>query len=322
MNAPERPDEEIAALVVDHLDEARELAATVTDVMGTPPSFATPEGLEQLRSGNLFGEMPDTDVIERTVPGPAGPLHVRIAEPPADPIAVYLHIHGGGWCAGSATAADTANVELARTAGVAVVSVDYRLAPEHPWPAPADDVEAVATWLLGQGAGEFGTQRLALGGDSAGAHLAAVTALRLRDRHDAIDRLVAVNLTFGIYDLGMTPSQRQASTDPVLPRAALEACYEHLLPGQSPELRRDPDVSPLYADLAGLCPALVSVGTRDPLLDDSLFMAERWAMAGNPCRLDVYPEGVHGFSALPIELGTIARRRMDEWVRTQVAAAG
>lgn len=306
-----------------HLDETRRMNELIAAFMPSVPSFATAEGLAELRAneGFLAGDAVE-GVVERSLPGPSGPIAARVHR--GERIdAVYLDIHGGGWCIGSARNGDAANVELAARAGVAVVSIDYRLAPEHPWPAGADDCEAAALWLLEHGPAEFGTGTLLVGGSSAGAHLAAVTLLRLRDRHgpDALTHVVGANLVFGAYDLGLTPSQRRAEDGLVIPLATLEACYAHTFPGLDADARRDPAISPLYADLAGLPPALFTVGTADPLLDDSLFMAARWRAAGNEAQLHVYPEAAHGFPSFPIEIARIARARMAAFVASRLDLA-
>ncbi len=153
---------------------------------------------------------------------------------------------------------------------------------------------------------EFGTDRLVIGGGSAGGHLSVLTLLRLRDRHDALGAIAAANLVAGAFDLGMTPSQRTSEDALIIPLATLEACYRHFLPGLDREARRDPSISPLYADLTGMPPALFTTGTLDPVLDDSIFLAGRWRAAGSHAELAIYPEAVHGFAAFPTEM---ARRR-------------
>ena len=160
------------------------------------------------------------------------------------------------------------------------VSVKYRLAPENPYPAGPDDCEAAALWIVREGTKRFGTTKLAIGGESAGAHLSAVTLLRLRDRHK-LSPFSAALLNYGCFDLGMTPSARhwgdgEARAQHRRRSTAFRKCF--LPPGTDTS---DPDVSPLYADLRGMPAALFSVGTRDALLDDSLFMAPRWLAAGN-----------------------------------------
>jgi acetyl esterase len=210
---------------------------------------------------------------------------------------------------------------LADTVNLAVVSVDYRLSPEHPYPAGPDDCEAAALWVVEHARAELGSDRLVIGGESAGAHLAAVTLLRLRDRHRLADRFLGANLIFGAYDLSQTPSQRGVGTSTeidVLDGTGFP--LDLFLPGLSREERRDPDISPLYADLSGMPPALFSVGTADHLLDDTLFMAARWVAAGNDAELLVYPDTPHGCIALP----TVAARffpRLFDFFRERLAAA-
>ena len=122
----------------------------------------------------------------------------------------------------------------------------------------------------------------------------------MRDKHHAADRFLGANLLFGAYDLSRTPSQRGVGVAPgtdILDGTGFP--LDLFLPGMSEAERRDPDISPLYADLSGLPPALFSVGTNDHLLDDSLFMAARWEVAGNRSELLVYPDTPHGCIALP-----------------------
>ena len=241
--------------------------------------------------------------IDRTIDGPAGPIRLRTF-PRDEPDAVMLHIHGGAWMAGTPESIDLLNEIIADQCNVAVVSVDYRLSPEHPYPAGPDDCEAAAAWLLDHAAAEFGSDRLLIGGESAGAHLAAVTLLRMRDKHDAISRFLGANLVFGAYDLSRTPSQRGVGVE--VGSDILDGTVwvlDLFLPGMTDEQRRDPDVSPLYADLHDMPPALFSVGTNDHLLDDTLFMAARWEAAGNRSELLVYPETPHGCIALPSVAG-------------------
>ncbi len=237
--------------------------------------------------------------VDREISGPAGPVRLRTFVP--DQVdGVFLHIHGGGFVTGSPEMTDLLHEMLSKQLHLAFVSVDYRLAPEHPYPAGPDDCEAAALWVLEHAERELGSDRLLIGGESAGAHLAACTLLRLRDRHDAADRFGAANLVFGIYDLGGTPSQRGMIERPdILTAEQIEYFTELFSPGRSPEERRDPDISPLYADLHGLPPALFTVGADDHLVDDTLFMAARWALAGNRAELLVYPESPHGGIGMP-----------------------
>lgn len=247
--------------------------------------------------------------VDRIIEGPAGPLPLRMFGAPGAR-AVLLHIHGGGWALGAHDLQDPLLEAVAATARVAVVSVGYRLAPEHPYPAANDDCEAAALWLVRNARTEFGTDRLLIGGESAGAHLSVATLLRLRDRHD-LRPFSAAGLTYGAFDLGLTPSARRWGTrNLVLSTPIMERFIEWYAP---PDVC-DPDASPLHGDLRGLPPALFSVGTLDPLLDDTLFMALRWIAAGNPAELAVYAGGVHGFNALPTSLARRANARLMEFI--------
>ena len=244
---------------------------------------------------------------DRTVGASGREVPVRVFVPPHVD-GVYLHIHGGGWVLGRAHHQDVRLWELARHARLAVVSVDYRLAPEHPYPAGPDDCESAALWLVANAANEFGSDRLFIGGESSGAHLSVVTLLRMRDRQ-GYRGFLGANLVYGPYDLQFTPSVANwGERELILSTPTIRWFTEQFVPEAAQ--RADPDVSPLYADLRGLPPALFTVGTMDPLLDDSLFMSARWLAAGNVAELAVYPGGVHGFNAFPLQLGREATERM------------
>jgi acetyl esterase/lipase len=239
-------------------------------------------------------------------------IPLRIIEPAGKPRGIYLHLHGGGWVLGGADMQDPMLERIADNTGQTVVSVEYRLAPEHPYPAGPDDCEAAAAWLVKHGKREFGSDALTIGGESAGGHLTAVTLIRMRDRH-GYSGFRGANIVYGAFDLAMTPSQRQfGETRLVLRTIDMQQFYNAFLPTATD--RRIPDISPLYADLKNLCPALFSVGTRDPLLDDTLFMHARWAAAGNPAELAIYPGGAHGFTLFPNELAKSATARIDAFL--------
>ncbi len=267
------------------------------------PPFVTftPQEIRDARhSGEgIFGPLEYSErAVNRVIAGPDGDLTLRVFMPETV-CGVYLHIHGGGWVLGGADQSDAARLREADANQVAVVSVEYRLAPEHPYPAGPDDCEAAALWLVENAASEFGTERVLIGGESAGAHLSAVTLLRLQDRH-GLTPFQGANLVYGAYDLSMTPScANWGEFNLILSTPIVEWFIDKYVPA---EKRRDPDVSPLFANLSGMPPALFSVGTLDPILDDSLFMASRWTAAGNDAELAVYPGGVHGFNGLPGDL--------------------
>jgi acetyl esterase/lipase len=315
-----------SAELEQHVEEAR--AANQQLAQLPPMSFDTVDDIRQLRA---FLDSPDSPfvtfvgtpvlpVAELSIPGPAGPIPARVIRPERVD-AVYLDVHGGGWMIGSPRMNDMENDELARAAGVATVSIDYRMAPEHRLEDAIDDCVAAARWLIEHAGAELGSDRLLIGGGSAGGHLAAVTLLRLRDQDTAAGSFLGANLVFGCYDLSGTPSSRQRrGASPVLPPSIFEGVRRHVLRGRRAEEARDPAISPLYADLSGLPPALFTVGMLDPLLDDSLFMAARWEAAGNEAELAVYPESEHGFTGFPTGMARAARARQQRWVASRLVA--
>lgn len=246
--------------------------------------------------------------------GPRGPIPLRVIPPQGAARGIYLHIHGGGWVVGTADQQDDRLQRIADNCGLAVISVEYGLAPEEPYPAAPDDCEAAALWLVKNAKARFGTDRLTIGGESAGAHLAVVTMLRLRDRHH-ITPFRGANLTAGCFDLSLTPSVRRWGKEKlVLNTRDIEMFVAHFLSG-APADTSDPDVSPIQADLSGMPPALFSIGSRDPLLDDSLFMAQRWSAHGAPTGLAVFAGGCHMFLSFPLAIAEKSLRQIDEFLQ-------
>jgi acetyl esterase len=290
------------------LAETRSFNAALEALLATQPPVHTlpPEVTRQARRDGR-GIFPPLVFLDHartlSIPGRGGEIALRILEPES-PRGAYLHVHGGGWTLGSADGQDLLLWEIAQATGLTAISVDYRLAPEHPFPAGPDDCEDAALWLLGNHSG-----RLAIGGESAGAQLAVLTLLRLRDLHGVSPRaFAAANLVFGAFDLTGTPSRRLwGDRELVLSSPMMDWFADCFLPGMPDEERRAPSVSPLYADLRDLPPALFSCGTSDPLLDDTLFMEARWRNAGNATTLSLWPEGIHAFTAFPIEIGRRSR---------------
>ncbi|MGI8662252.1 MAG: alpha/beta hydrolase [Acidimicrobiales bacterium] len=288
--------------------EARQLAEMAALMSAVVPDLATLDGLAVARAGQEGMAGPAAENVELIeIAGPTGPLVARVIRP--DRIeGVCLDVHGGGWCLGSARQQDPFLVALGTRLGVATVSVDYRLAPEHPFPAGVDDVEAAVRGFLDFAPSHFGTDRLVVQGASAGAHLLTLALLRIRDSDgaEALQPIRGAHLLFGGYDLSATPSAANALGAPIIPTRTIDAFVDHFVPGRDVRARRQPDCSPLYADLRDLPPARFTVGGDDPLLDDSLFMAGRWEAAGNHAELGVYPASIHGFIAFPLGYGPLA----------------
>jgi acetyl esterase len=258
---------------------------------------------------------------ELSIPGRGGEIGLRVIAPEREAVGAYVHIHGGGWALGAADLQDPILAELADATSLSVVSVEYRLAPENPYPAGPDDCEDAALWLLESGFAELGVPPVAaIGGDSAGAHLSTVTLLRLRDRHGITGAFAAANLLYGVFDLAMTPSLRSwGERALVLSRPIMDHFFAMFLPGTEDEARRAPDISPLYADLHDMPPALFTVGTQDPLLDDTLFMEARWRAAGGRTELAVLPEAVHAYNMFPLKVTAASRAQQYAFLREAIS---
>ncbi len=281
---------------------------------GPPPDDLHERALFSRRAFARTTGEPDPTAVDVEIAG----VRCRTFRPDGPARAVYVHFHGGGMILGTPEMNDAGNRALADRHQVAVVSVDYRLAPEHPYPAGPDDGVAVVRWLLDHGEGEYGSDRLLLGGESAGGYMAAAVLLRLRDEPGALDRVLGANVVFGVLDWGRSPSQRglraTEGPDMLSPEGIVDFgdCY---LPGMTDDERRAPEISPAFADLRGLPPAFVSVGSADHLLDDSLMFAGRYAAAGNDIQLFVAPDMPHGFQAFPCGI----TRAWDDAVTTWIA---
>ncbi|MFF5453953.1 alpha/beta hydrolase [Streptomyces sp. NPDC012950] len=269
----------------------------------------TPEELREARARRSVPAVVDPAAVEETVEAAGRRVPVRILAPAGGPPrGVHLDVHGGGFFMDSAAHGDRRNRALADALRVAVVGVDYRLAPEHPWPAAPDDCEAAALWLAEEAGARFGTSRLTIGGSSAGATLALVTLLRLRDR-GAVGRFSGAALQFGTYDLSArTPAGRRIADE-----YFLRAYAGHV------EDRTVPDVSPVYGVLDGLPPVLLVVGDEDVLLEDNLALAGRLSSAGNDVELRIYPGAPHGFTGHPTAMAGTALDDVDSWLRDRIA---
>ncbi|QFG02494.1 alpha/beta hydrolase [Tepidiforma bonchosmolovskayae] len=236
-------------------------------------------------------------ITDRTIPGPAGEIPVKIFTPAGQgPFPLVVYFHGGGWVIGSPATHTKLCAELAEGAGAVVVSVHYRLAPEHTPPAQLDDCVAAVRWAVDHAA-ELNADgsRFALAGDSAGGNLAACAALRLRDEGGPRARLQL--LLYGAFtgnnDL---PSVIENGEGKILTRQMMDWFYRHYLSaGADP---KDPYIFPINGDLRGLPPAHLIVGTLDPLLDDSKLYAEALQKARVPVKLSIYQDQPHIFLQL------------------------
>jgi acetyl esterase len=290
------------------------------DVAGLPPVDELP--IEQARANTelgapaLFGPVDEVASTEdRAIPGPAGPVRVRIYRPAGHepPLPALVYLHGGGWVIGSLDTHDGVCRALCARTPCVVVSVDYRLAPEHRFPAAVEDAWAATVWVA-ERARELMVRpaAVAVGGDSAGGNLAAVVALRARDRRLP---LAFQLLVYPVTDHDLeTVSYRELAVGYGLTRDTMAWFWEHYLgPGGDGS---HVDASPLRAsDLAVVAPALVQVAEYDPLRDEGVAYARRLEQAGVPATLTRYDGLIHGYLRMPARIRR-AQGALDECAAT------
>ena len=218
------------------------------------------------------------------IPGPDGELPLRLIRPDGDVKGALLHTHGGAWVMGYAEEFDFSHARAVEECGLVVAALDYRLAPQHPHPAAPDDCEAAALWLMEYARREFGVDAVFVRGESAGGHLAVVTAMRLRRKHDY--KLAGLISEIGLTDHtnGLPSRMSGFGTNMVSCREMTGA----FLGGEADAT--DSDVSPAYAtveQLRDMPPAFFACGERDGFRDDALLMFMRWLQSGNEAYIAV-----------------------------------
>ncbi len=277
------------------------------------------EARETMRRGAEALQKPENlaDVRATAAIGPEGSIPTRVYTPQgAAPWPGLVWFHGGGWVMGDLDTHDALCRHLAIACEAVIVSVDYRLAPEHPFPAAVEDADAATRWVS-ENAAALGIDpgRLAVGGDSAGGNLATVVCLRARDRGGPAIRWQL--LVYPITDCDLdTQSYRENGEGYALTRASMAWFWDHYVP--DPAARMHPDASPLRAgDLAGLPPAHVLTAEYDPLRDEGEAYGRRLTEAGVRTRLERSPGMIHGFLRRTDELdaSTVAIARIAQEMR-------
>ena len=234
------------------------------------------------------------DVRDLKADGGGGPIPLRLYRPAEGVLPAFVFFHGGGWVVGDLDTHDVVCRQIARDAGVVVIAVDYRLAPEHPFPAASDDAWSATTWIAAH-ADELGIDaaRMAVGGDSAGGGLAAVVALMARDSRTL--RLAFQMLVYPVVDLrAESASYSKYAEGFLLTRAAMKWYITQYAP--TPQAVNDWHASPLLAPwVHGVAPALIITAELDPLIDEGEAYARRLRGARVPVDYQVVPGMVHGF---------------------------
>ena len=304
--------------------KAKELLDEVA-ASGRPNAHLLPVAEARANFEDLFASLgPGEEVAEvlpLEIPVTGGPIAARLYRPAAEgPLPVVAYYHGGGWLLGSVAAYDIVCRALANAAGAMVLSVGYRLAPEHKYPTAVEDAYAAARWLAENAAALGGDRhRVAVAGDSAGGNLAAVVALQARD-------LTRPRLGFQLLVYPVTTCDLELGYDLAyegyfLYRDELQWHQDHYLP--SPELRHEWRVSPLdAADHSGLPPALVITAECDPLHRQGELYAERLRAAGVAVEQREYPGMIHGFFGLDMVFDQAADAMRDAGAAIRQAFEG
>lgn len=231
-------------------------------------------------------------VEDLTVPGGAGEIGARVYRPDSDgPAPTVVLLHGGGFVIGDLDTHDLTARSIANKCGAVVLAVDYRLAPEHPFPAPVDDALAASRWAHAHLDDLGGDDRLAVAGDSAGGNLAAVVAQVFRDEGMP---LAGQLLIYPATDMGGSYPSHTENAEGYFLDADTMAWFLQQYAGASADLT-DPRFSPLRGSLAGVAPAVVVTAELDPLRDDGLAYAAALSEAGVPVEVRTFPGLIHGF---------------------------
>jgi len=279
-------------------------------IAGRPTVQETRENFEQMTK--VFPVAPDV----KCEPVNAGGVKSEwVTAPGADAGRAVLYLHGGGYVIGSINTHRDLASRISRATKARVLLIDYRLAPEHPFPAAVEDSVAAYRWMLAQG---LKPSRIAVAGDSAGGGLTVATLVAIRDAKLAVPA-AGVCLSPWIDLEGIGDSMKsKASVDPMVQKEGLLEMAAHYLNGQD---ARSPLAAPLYADLAGLPPLLVQVGTAETLLDDSTRLAERARKAGVKVTLEPWNDMIHVFQVFApmLDEGQQAIDKIGEFVRANAA---
>ena len=285
----------------------------IAEVIRTQPVL-TGASVEQLRANMEamagVAPVPDDVALEPVDAGGVPAEWVTAADARTD--AAVLYLHGGGYAIGSIATHRLLAANISRAAGVRVLVIDYRLAPEHPHPAAVDDATAAYRWLLAQ---DLAPTNVAISGDSAGGGLTVATLIALRDAGAPLPACAVPLSPWLDMELSGASFDSRAELDPMCSHAGLKEMADWYLAGQE---ARTPTASPIHADLSGLPPLLVQVGDHEVLLDDSVRLVERAKAAGVDATLEIGEECFHVYQAFPVPEADEAIARLAAFVRRHI----
>jgi acetyl esterase/lipase len=254
-------------------------------------------------------------VFSRTIASGERSVGLRFLLPDGAPRGAYVHLHGGAWVLGNARLDDGITSRVAKECQVIAVAVDFHNALDDRVDLAIDDCEVALNWVI-RSLSDLGVERIVLGGESSGSHLAAQALLRLRDR-GLVDAFSGFISTCGAFDFKGSESLRNTdSRSLILDAPAALRNLQRLRPSLSWN-ERD---GPLYAQLEGLPPALFIAGELDPIVDDSIQMFRRWEDANGNASLNIVPAGPHGFNRLPTAIANITNAYAREWLIGRLSA--
>ena len=296
---------------------SRQQLQAIVEMLRSQPVVTPDASVEEARAGfeQVTSMFPVDADIKREAVSAGGVKAEWVSAPDADAGRAVLYLHGGGYVIGSINTHRSLAARLSRASKARVLVIDYRLAPEHPHPAAVDDAVAAYRWMLGQG---LKPARIVVAGDSAGGGLTVATLLAIRDAKLPLPAAGAcLSPWVDLEGIGESMTTK-ASADPIVQKAGLLLMAAAYLGGKDP---RTPLAAPLYADLSGLPPLLIQVGTAETLLDDASRLAERARTAGVTVSYEPWESMIHVWHlfAPMLDEGQQAIDRIGEFVRKQAA---
>lgn len=295
-----------------------QLDAVIRDVQACFGAWTADTPLDQMRRDwdALSGSLSSPITVRREAVNANGVRAEWFIAPGAATDRVVMYLHGGGYVFGSAKSHAAMATQISASAQASVLFVEYRLAPEHPFPAAVEDSTAAYRWLLAQG---IAPARIAIAGDSAGGGLSFATLLSIKQQQLPMPGCATLLSPWVDLEATGASMDSKAAEDPIVQKPLLLQLVGMVAPDGNV---RDPLASPLHGDLSGLPPLLIQVGSRETLLDDSVRIAERARQAGVPVTLDIWQGQIHVFQVFcpRLDEGVQALEQLGTFIRTHTGS--